>query len=72
MEIVEFVKAVPPQSLGLGLALYLIYKLIEWWRTDLRAVVETLNNLINTVTRLTVLMEIQKDRKDRKARGEDE
>lgn len=63
MEIVEFVKAVPAESLSLGLAFYLIYKLIDWWRTDLKAVVETLNKLINTVTKLTVMIEIQKNQK---------
>jgi hypothetical protein len=60
LEIVEVIKAVPADSLSLGLSFYVIYKLIEWWRVDLKAVNETLATLIATVTRLTVMMEIQK------------
>ncbi len=45
------------------LLVYLVYRLIEWWRADMQAVNDTLHKLINSVTKLTVLIEIKESRK---------
>lgn len=62
----------PADSLSLALSFYVIYKLIEWWRVDLKAVNETLSTLITTVTRLTVMMEIQRKHTPHKPEHKDE